>query len=148
LPAAEIALAEIYRFDGFPVPRDVTLAMPWYEKAAESDAVSQTTLGQKYEFGDGDLFRPDHTSAARWYLRAAVQGFPPAERRVADTYSSGDGVPMDKAIATQTYHKRDEWPADVRLAITQFLCNGLDLNFAPKCLKAWLPKEISALQRK
>ena len=56
----------------------------------------------------GGLAGPDFRSAARWFSRAAEQGYPVAEYRLAASYEFGRGVPMNFAEAANWYQKAAE----------------------------------------
>ena len=71
-PAAQVALAGLYR-DGSGQEVDLTQAAHWYKIAAEAgEAVAQMNLGEMYEFGLG--LKRDVVAAFVWYHRAAEQG--------------------------------------------------------------------------
>jgi len=61
------------------------------------DAQAQLNIGLR------ELAKGDNTGAAKWLERAAVQGVPPAEYRLATLYASGHGVAPDRAKAFRWY---------------------------------------------
>lgn len=46
--------------------------------------------------------------AIGWHLKAAEQGYPPAQNHIGSCYQNGDGVPQDEAEAAQWYLKAAE----------------------------------------
>jgi localization factor PodJL len=65
--------------------------------AKGGDAQAQLLIGVRY------LGRNDAVNAAAWLERAATQGAPVAQYRLATLYASGRGVPTDKAKAFHWY---------------------------------------------
>ena len=55
------------------------------------------------QIGLRDLAKNDTTDAAPWLERAAIQGVPVAQYRVATLYAAGRGVPADKVKAFRWY---------------------------------------------
>jgi TPR repeat protein len=56
---------------GRGVPKDVAQAISWYRKAADQgDFVSQNSLGQIYEYGDGGVEMRKETARC-WYQKVA-----------------------------------------------------------------------------
>src|SRR5205085_2617809 len=55
------------------------------------------------QVGLGDLAKNDTTDAAPWLERAAIQGVPVAQYRVATLYAAGRGVPAGKVNAYRWY---------------------------------------------
>ena len=50
----------------------------------------------------------DQTEAAKWYRKAAEQGFADAQRNLGDSYYDGEGVPQDYTEAAKWYRKAAE----------------------------------------
>ena len=65
--------------------------------AKGGDAQAQLQIGLR------DLAKNDTTDAAPWLERAAFQGVPVAQYRVATLYAAGRGVPADKVKAFRWY---------------------------------------------
>jgi localization factor PodJL len=65
--------------------------------AKGGDAKAQLLLGFR------ELAANDDTNAANWLERAAIQGLPVAQYRIATLYASGRGVPADKTKAFRWY---------------------------------------------
>lgn len=101
----------------------------WFTKAAEKGyAPAQDYLGQKYEFGgvlwrqvpvtlsDGDVGYIHRTcgceknaeEAAKWYTKAAEQGYLPAQYHLARCYEKGVGVEESDEEAIKLYRKTIE----------------------------------------
>ncbi len=60
------------------------------EKAEVWDDVAQSTLGEKYRYGDG--VPKDPKEGFKWLLRSAEHGYPYAAMQVSDMYANGEGV--------------------------------------------------------
>jgi hypothetical protein len=71
--------------------------------AENGDAAAQVELGVLYYNGRADNHRPDYTEALKWFERAADQGNPKAQDRIALMYYYGQGVPQDYAQAAHWY---------------------------------------------
>jgi hypothetical protein len=63
------------------------------ERAEQSDAHAQKSLGSMYYEGNG--VRLDYVEAVRWYRKAADQGYVKAQSNLASMYHYGKGVPQD-----------------------------------------------------
>ncbi len=83
-------------------PRDLSLALKWYEVAATSGSVeAQVAMGTAYFLGRG---KPrDPAESARWYREAAKGGDVGAMYLIASMYEQGDGVPQDLRLARYWY---------------------------------------------
>src|SRR6185312_14305413 len=66
---------------------------------------------------------PDPAAAARWYRKAAEQGYEPAENSLAALYQAGTGVPQDSTEAVRWYRRA----ADRGSAVAQ---NNLGVLYA------------------
>jgi TPR repeat protein len=71
------------------------------------DTHAQFNLGVHYHDGDHGLPQ-DFAEAARWYYKAAEQGFAPAQNNLGALYWMGDGVPQDRAEAVRWHRKAAE----------------------------------------
>ncbi len=72
-------------------------------KAEGGDPDAQTNLAQAYRDGDG--VPANEEVAARWFRKAADQGFARAENNLGTMYRLGDGVERDKEEAVRWYAK-------------------------------------------
>ncbi|MGF1527178.1 MAG: tetratricopeptide repeat protein, partial [Candidatus Competibacterales bacterium] len=74
----------------------------WLPQAKGGDATAQTYVGELHERGllAGS---PDYDQAAQWYQRAADQGNPRAQVRLATFYERGLGVEQDIVAALNLY---------------------------------------------
>ena len=80
--------------DGYGAPQDYTVAMKWFEKAAESgNPEAQLKLVFGYIQGIG-LPRDEH-QAVMWLKHAANNGNTWAQRALSNLYLTGDGAPKD-----------------------------------------------------
>jgi uncharacterized protein len=80
--------------DGDGAPQDYTVAMKWFEKAAESgNPEAQLKLVFGYIQGIG-LPRDEH-QAVMWLKHAANNGNTWAQRALSNLYLSGEGAPKD-----------------------------------------------------
>lgn len=118
-PKAQYRLAGHY-LAGAGVPQNTNEALAWFRKAAEKgNAGSQYMLGQLYEDGgpcgpavkqpDGyfqagpviaDAAIPKNfTLAAKWYRKAAEQGYALAQNHLGTLFENGTGVPQNYSEA-------------------------------------------------
>jgi TPR repeat protein len=107
--SAMINLANIYE-QGQGVPRDMTKAIQWLEKAATlGDSRAQFELGMAYERGLG--VERDPKRAAQWFRRAAEQGDSTAQFNLgvmlATSYGKGleHSSPEERAEAVEWLEK-------------------------------------------
>ena len=85
----------------------------WLEALAQrGDPIAMADLGRQYEAGTGGR-PPDSAKAVAWYLKAATAGEARAQRRLADLYAKGQGVPMDAAQSARWTRAASETAADV-----------------------------------
>ena len=102
-PAAENALGVKYAQGADGLPRDDTLAVEWYRKAAiQNYAGAETNLGDMYLSGRGGLER-NALEALSWYLKAANQNWPDAQYRLGYMYETGLGTAKDLQRAVSLY---------------------------------------------
>jgi len=71
------------------------------ENAAQNDAEAQFEFGVMYDTGEGAP--QSHTEAAKWYRKAAEQGWAKAQHNLGHLYENGEGVPQDCAEAVKWY---------------------------------------------
>src|SRR3990167_2084457 len=87
----------------------------WKPLAEKGDAaLAQLYLGLMYAQGQG--VPQDYAEAARWYRRAAEQGYDAAQFRLGMLYFEGEGFPQD-------YKEAMRW---IRLAADQGLSDAQD----------------------
>jgi len=97
----EVELADVY-FAGDGVPRDVSEAARWYEKAAaDGDPVAQNQIGYFYQAGIG--VPRDPVRAAHWYQLASASGLGEATVNLGILYLKGLGVPQNAQTAQQLF---------------------------------------------
>lgn len=90
---AQRLTAAIYKL-GKWVPKNPTIALYWYEKAAEEgDAFAQMYVGKAYQRGDG--VKQDSALAFKWIEKSALQGNISAQMHLAYMYEHGIGIPQD-----------------------------------------------------
>jgi hypothetical protein len=75
----------------------------WLPQAEAGDKVAQTNVGEIYEKGLGTA--PDYVNAAKWYRKAADQGYPRALTNLGFLYERGLGVAKDPVAALGLYRK-------------------------------------------
>lgn len=76
--------------DGEGVPRDASVAIEWFLRAALLGNVkAQTMMG--YKFAKGEGVRASHQKAKCWYLHAAAQGEPQAQLNLGSILKRGEG---------------------------------------------------------
>jgi TPR repeat protein len=76
-------------------------------RAGEGDAHAQLELANRYSWGTGGVAQ-DEREAFRWYSRAASQGDLTAEKMVAISYHTGDGVPKNPERAVASFQKLED----------------------------------------
>ncbi len=89
---------------GKDVPRNDSLALRWYRKAAEKGlAEAQYKVAQMYRIGKG-VSRSSFQSA-RWFQAAAEQGLAKAQVKIGQMYQSGKGVSRNQTTAFKWFLK-------------------------------------------
>lgn len=83
---------------GLGVPIDFKQAAAWYEKAADFYEADGNVNGGRL-FLEGKGVDRNAVEAARWFQEAAERSEPVAMRALASLYASGNGVPLQPAIA-------------------------------------------------
>ncbi len=78
-------------------PTHSHLAEEYLRAARTGDPQAQTHYGIVLEYGDDA--KQDYRAAAEWYRKAADQGFPAGQARLADLHSTGKGVPKSEVEA-------------------------------------------------
>jgi len=92
-------------------------------KAAGRDPKGAFALGWCYQQARG--VRLDLAQAARWYTKAANQGFAAAENNLGFLYNTGGGVPADHAAALQWYRRAaEDGIYDATLSVAKLLLSG------------------------
>ena len=74
--------------------------------AKGGDKSAQDNLGVMYSIGDG--VPQDYKEAAKWFTKAAEQGYANAQYSLGVMYRDGDGVPQDYKEAVKWYTKAAE----------------------------------------
>jgi Sel1 repeat len=90
------------------------------EKATDGDANAQLELGTRYLLGRGVPIE-DAVQARNWFLKAADQGNSTAQFWLGEMFSTGWGIPEDKARAAIWYRKA----AEQGLATAQFAIGNM-----------------------
>jgi hypothetical protein len=75
-----------------------------YQKASDGDANAQLELGTRYLLGRGVAIE-DAVQARNWFTKAADHGNATAQFWLGEMYSTGWGIPEDKARAAIWYRK-------------------------------------------
>ncbi|WMD19754.1 caspase family protein [Achromobacter seleniivolatilans] len=75
-------------------------------RAKAGDVVAMTTLGLIAE--NGEHVEQDYKAAARWYQRAADQGFAPAQTYLGELTGMGRGVPKNYNVAERLFREAAE----------------------------------------
>jgi uncharacterized protein len=120
---------------------DYPTALRLFRSLAEQGDLAQQRLGLMYERG---LSVPqDYAEAARWYRRAADQGFASAQWTLSSMYATGSGVPKDyvqahmwcNVSAAQGFEPATYCRADLERAMTPE-----QVAEAQKLARDWKPK--------
>ena len=87
---SQTQLGSLYE-NGLGVPLDMTMAIRWYQTAAEQNYPrAQVNLGVLYQYGTG--VNKDLSRAIYWFKKAVVQNDPRGEGKLGYLYIVGEGV--------------------------------------------------------
>jgi len=83
-------------------PLDLVLTEPSYNKidpklvklAESGNPAAQWRVGEQYY--EGEKVRRNYGEAAKWWVKAADQGYISAQLKLSECYLSGKGVPLDR----------------------------------------------------
>ena len=75
----------------------------WLPEATSGNPEAQTYVGEIYQRGMGAA--PDFKQAARWFQKAAEQGYSRAQMSLGYLYERGLGVPQDRLTALNWYRQ-------------------------------------------
>ncbi len=93
-----------YYCEGLFVPKNVTNAIAWYEKASLAESGNaQLQLGYLHA-----TETKNHNEAAKWFRMAAEKGMAYGQFNLGVSYQIGQGVVTDKAEAVKWYLKAAE----------------------------------------
>jgi TPR repeat protein len=172
-PESQDQLSILY-FTGQGIEKDSDWGWYWQRHAAESsrDSLKELTVAQVYYFD-----RKDPAEAAKWYRKAAEQGFGLAICAIGQMYEKGDGVIQDYVQAVNWYRRAAETgigegqyrlglmyyegqgvPQDYVAAYMWFNLaaagqpsvppNGVDMLYRERVLKLMTPAQIAEAQRR
>ncbi len=97
----------LFAKDGIGIPKNETLAVKWFRKAADGgQEAAMTNLGGLYETGRG--VKQDYAEAARWYRRAVDKDHVFAMHRLALLYEAGRGVAKDDQEAVRLLRRASD----------------------------------------
>jgi TPR repeat protein len=113
-------------------------AMGWYEReAAKGSAKAQFLLGLLYEQGAGKRAK-NLTLAHRWFLKAAEQGYPRAQYKIATAYHFGTGIAADAERAVLWYRRAaGQGVAEAQHNLAHMLLNGTGTKRSPDEAARW-----------
>ena len=96
----------------------------WRPLAEHGNATAQNYVGWSYKFGMG--VSQDDAEAAKWFRRAADQGYAAAQWILGLMYSFGDGgLPQDYAVAVMWYRQAaDQGLAEAQGSLGEMYANG------------------------
>ena len=106
--------------------------------AKKGDVLGQYALGVFYVHGEG--VAQDYVEAAKWFRKAADQGFARAQHDLGLCYENGDGVTKDVTEAVKWYHKaadQGDASAQYGLGLCYAKGNGVEKDFV-EAVKWWL----------
>lgn len=111
------------------------------DTAQKGDMYAQLMLGALFEDGTDPSIPKSIEEAAKWYAKAAKQGYPKAQHNLALLYEDGRGVPQSYAEAAKWYAKAAKAgfsEAQNNLAVLYIMGNGVkqDRAKAEKLLTA------------
>ena len=106
---AQNNLGDCYYY-GRGVNKNYTLAVYWYERAADKgawDKEAQNNLGDCYYYGKG--VEKNYKMAVDWYEKAAKNNHSSAQKKLGDLYYNGEcNLPKDRSQAVDWYQKAAE----------------------------------------
>jgi len=110
----------------------------WRRLAENGDAQAQNAVGDMYATRRARLSQGsgEDSEAAKWYLKAAEQGFAPAQSNLGRIYYEGLGVPRDLAAPTPIGIAFDAGRSRDRLAARM---TPDQLAEARRLVRAWKP---------
>jgi TPR repeat protein len=110
----------------FAQPTNFADAMAWYEtEAAKGSAKAQFLLGLLSERGANGR-KKDPALAFKWFLKAAEQGHPQAQYKVAAGYNFGEGIVADPKLAFLWYRRAaGQGVAEAQHNLAHMLLNGI-----------------------
>lgn len=113
-------------------------AMEWYgQEAAKGSAKAQFLLGMLHEQGQGSR-KKDLTRAHQWFLKAAEQGHPQAQYKVAAAYHFGLGVAANPQLALTWYRRAAAQGVDeAQHNLAHMILNGTGTQRAPDEAARW-----------
>ncbi|WP_433736508.1 tetratricopeptide repeat protein [Pseudomonas putida] len=106
-PHGQFGLAQLYEGGAISknIPKNEELALELYNKSAAQGYVrSHIRLSSFYESGSGGV-QKDDVKAAYWYRKAAENGQPYAQGKLAELYQEGRGVEKNVAEAKVWFGK-------------------------------------------
>ena len=118
-----------YYYRGRGVATNQTLAVDWFQKAADQGNIwAQCCLGACYLGGKG--VTADKAKAVAWFRKAADQGYPNAQYSLGLCYTHGDGVPADPKEALKWYFLAGQYgdDADAQFAVARCLYDGAGIK--------------------
>jgi TPR repeat protein len=119
---AKTALAVLYLLAPDAPAHDLD-AVRLLRKAASHDPKGAFGLGWCYQQGRG--VNRDLAQAARWYTKAANQGFAAAENNLGFLYNTGGGIAADHAAALRWYRRAaEDGICDATLSVATLLLTG------------------------
>lgn len=98
------------------------------DTAQKGDMYAQLMLGALFEDGTDPAIPQNITEAAKWYAKAAKQGYPKAQHNLALLYEDGRGVKQNYAEAAKWYAKAAKAgfsEAQNNLAVLYIMGNGV-----------------------
>lgn len=101
--------------------------------AQKGDMYAQLMLGALFEDGTDPSIPQDINEAAKWYAKAAKQGYPKAQHNLALLYEDGRGLPQSYTEAAKWYTKAAKAgfsEAQNNLAVLYIMGNGVKQNRA------------------
>jgi len=101
-------------------------AMAWYEReAAKGSAKAQFLLGLLSERGTGKR-KKDVSAAFKWFRKAAEQGHPQAQYKIAAAYHFGKGIAVDPELAVLWYRRAaGQGVGEAQHNLAHMLLNGI-----------------------
>lgn len=137
---AQVKLGLIYA-RGLGVPRDASIAVPWFRKSAEQgNAEGQYCLGVAYDLGDAGV--SDLEQAAIWYRRSAEQGFAKAQYNLGHLLLNGGKADQYEEGAAWVLKAAEQDHADAMYLYGNTCGGGRGVEPNLLCARYWLRRAV------
>jgi TPR repeat protein len=108
--------------------------------ALRGNMLAQYNVGVFQYLGKG-FEQPNHAEAAKWFAKAAEQGYAKAQYNLGTLYESGEGVAQEMALALKWYRlAAEQGDAPAQYAMGTLYRDGQGVNKNAKEARRWLQR--------